>query len=67
MARLYSNENFPVEVIVTLREFGHDVLTSIDVGNANAQIPDETVLAFSIETERALLTLNRWDLAFAQD
>ena len=27
MARLYSNENFPLPVVQKLRVFGHDVLT----------------------------------------
>lgn len=28
IARLYSNENFPLPVVAALRGFGHDVLTS---------------------------------------
>jgi hypothetical protein len=61
MARLYSNENFPAEVVNALRAPGHDVLTAAEAGNANLSIPDEQVIAYAVEAERALLTLNRWD------
>lgn len=61
MARLYSNENFPKEVVIALRQKGHDVLTASEAGNANAAIPDEQVIAYAIQTERTLLTINRWD------
>lgn len=46
---------------MALREKGHDVLTAASAGNANASIPDERVIAYAIQNERALLTLNRWD------
>jgi len=61
MARLYSNENFPLPVVERLRELGHDVLTSFDSGNANQRIPDEEVLAFATAGQRCVLTLNRRD------
>jgi hypothetical protein len=61
MARFYSNENFPMEVVRELRSRGHDVLTATEAGNANVSIPDDQVLAYAIQTERALLTINRWD------
>lgn len=61
MARLYSNENFPLQVVVALREAGHDVLTSLEAGEANRALSDSAVLAFAISQERALLTLNRRD------
>jgi hypothetical protein len=32
MARLYSNENFPLPVVEKLRELGHDVLTIQETG-----------------------------------
>ncbi len=59
MARLYTDENFPLPVVELLRAFGHDVLTAREAGNANLQIPDEDVLAFAIANERAVLTRNR--------
>jgi len=59
MARFYSNENFPLPVVEGLRALGHDVLTSLDAGNANQAIPDAEVLAFSSSQDRILLTLNR--------
>jgi hypothetical protein len=46
-------------VVEALRSLGHDVLTSLDAGNANQAIPDEDVLAFANAEERVLLTLNR--------
>jgi hypothetical protein len=59
MARFYSNENFPLPVVLALRQAGHDVLTSLEAGNANQRIADEQVLAFAAKESRALLTLNR--------
>ena len=56
MARLYSNENFPLPAVQELRSLGHDVLTSQDAGKAQQSIPDEDVLAFASEQGRALLT-----------
>lgn len=32
MARLYSNENFPLSVVEELRRLGHDVLTVLEAG-----------------------------------
>ena len=61
MARLYSNENFPLPVVETLRALGHDVLTTGDAGTANVGIPDEEVLRFAIEDQRAVITHNRGD------
>jgi Domain of unknown function (DUF5615) len=58
MARFYSNENFPLPVVDALRALGHDVLTSLDAGNANQGTPDAEVLAFSTAQGRVLLTLN---------
>ena len=59
MARLYSNENFPVPVVEALRRLGHDVLTTHEAGKSGQAIPDEDVLDFAIEENRAVLTLNR--------
>ncbi len=59
MAKLYSNENFPFPVVAELRQLGHDVLTTLESGNAGQAIPDEAVLAFATEQGRILLTLNR--------
>ena len=61
IARLYSNENFPLPAVIALRELGHDVLTSLDAGKAHQAIPDEEVLWFATETERAVITHNRQD------
>jgi predicted nuclease of predicted toxin-antitoxin system len=59
--RFYSNENFPLMVVKYLRELGHDVLTTLDAGQANQGISDEDVLAYSVENKRAVITLNRKD------
>lgn len=61
MARLYSNENFPLPVVEALRLMGHDVLTTRDAGRANEGIPDDEVLEFAIADGRAVLTHNRQD------
>ena len=61
MEKLYVNENFPLPAVKILLDFGHDVLTSADAGNANQRIPDEDVLQFAISQDRILLTLNRRD------
>jgi len=59
VARLYANENFPLQVVRALRGLGHDVLTVTEAGNANQAISDEEVLAFAIRERRAVITLNR--------
>jgi predicted nuclease of predicted toxin-antitoxin system len=59
MARFYSNENFPLPVVVRLRELGHDVLTIQETGKADQAIADREVLAFASGEGRAVLTLNR--------
>lgn len=59
MAKFYTNENFPLPAVQTLRTLGHDVLTSLEAGRANQALPDEDVLAFACQQGRILLTLNR--------
>ncbi len=59
MARLYSNENFPLPVVEALRRLGHDVLTIQETGNAGRAMPDADVLAFARNERRILLTFNR--------
>ena len=59
MARLYSNENFPLAVVDELRNLGHDVLTIQEMGKANQAMTDEDVLEFANTEKRILLTLNR--------
>jgi len=61
MARLYSDEGFPKQVSIMLRALSHDVLTVQDAGKDNQRIPDEQVLAYAIEQERAVLTVDRAD------
>ena len=52
MARFYSNENIALQVVMELRRLGHDVLTSLDAGNANASVPDADVLSFACARQR---------------
>jgi hypothetical protein len=59
VARLYSNENFPLPVVEHLRELGHDVLTTQESGRAGCAVPDENVLKFASDQGRAVLTFNR--------
>ena len=61
MARLYSNENFPLPIVQELRRFDHDVVTVQEAGNADQAIPDDEVLAFAAAESRVVLTLNRRD------
>lgn len=61
MALFYTNENFPAKVADYLREMGHNVLTSLEAGNANQRIPDAEVLDFASRSGRILLTINRRD------
>jgi hypothetical protein len=61
MARLYTNENFPLPVAEELRRSGHDVLTLQDTGRGGQAVSDELVLAFATTERRVLITLNRKD------
>lgn len=61
MARLYANENFPLEAVVHLRAMGHDVVTTHDAGKSNQAIEDDAVLRFANENSRSILTINRKD------
>jgi predicted nuclease of predicted toxin-antitoxin system len=61
MASFYADEQFPIQVTELLRNLGHDVLTVQEVGNANQRIPDDQVLAFAVNQERSILTINRVD------
>ena len=59
MTRLYTNENFPLQVAEELRRLGNDVLTVQEAGNAGQAVPDAAVLAFATRDRRILVTLNR--------
>lgn len=61
MARLYSNENFPIQVVQVLRKHGHDIVTIQEQGKANEAVADPDVLKLAIAEQRAILTLNRRD------
>jgi len=55
VARFYSNENIALQLVMELRRLGHDVLTSLDAGNANSAVPDSEVLAFATAEGPSLL------------
>jgi Domain of unknown function (DUF5615) len=59
MARLYTNENFPIPVAAELRRMGHDVLTIQDSGMAGQALADTKILAFAHSQGRAVVTINR--------
>ena len=59
MARIYADENVPLPVVEQLRRLGHDVLTTLEAGNAGKAMPDEDVLEFAVAQNRILITLNR--------
>ena len=59
MARLFSDEDFPLPVVRELRRLGHDVLTVHDIGKANQRWLDDEVLAYARTEGRGVLTLNR--------
>jgi hypothetical protein len=61
MAKLYSNENFPIPTVVALRALGHDVATIQERGRANESTQDPEVLALASAEGRVTLTLNRKD------
>ncbi len=59
MARLLADENFPLPVVIELRQLGHDVLTIYEAGKANQSFPDDAVLELASQDRRAILTINR--------
>jgi len=61
VARMYSNENFPIPVVEALRELGHDVVTIQERGRASEAVSDPEVLHLATLEDRAVLTLNRKD------
>ena len=61
MARLYSDEDFPLPAVIVLRELGHDVVTIQERGHDNEGTKDNAVLAFATAENRAVITLNRRD------
>jgi hypothetical protein len=59
MARLYTNENFPLPGAEELRRLGHDVLTVQEAGFSGRAVPDTQVLEFAKSQGRIVVTLNR--------
>lgn len=61
MALLLADENFPMPAVESLRLAGHNVLTLLDLSQADLAIPDDEVLSLAASLDRILLTLNRKD------
>jgi hypothetical protein len=61
VARLYSNENFPLPVVELLRACGHDVATIQERGRAGEAVSDPEVLRLAASEGRAVPTPNRRD------
>ncbi len=61
MARFYSNENLPIDLVDALRNLGDNILTSYEAGQANQGIQDHEVLAYATAQNRSIITLNRDD------
>jgi predicted nuclease of predicted toxin-antitoxin system len=61
MASLYSNENLSIDLVEKIREFGYDIITSYQAGQANQGIPDDEVLAYATASQRSVITFNRDD------
>jgi Domain of unknown function (DUF5615) len=59
--KLYADEQYPYPVVKCLRNLGHDVLTVQEAEKANQRIPDDEVLTFATENNRAVVTQNRRD------
>jgi predicted nuclease of predicted toxin-antitoxin system len=59
MIKLYANEQFPLDVVIELRKFGYDVLTTHDVSKSGKGIADTEVLSFAISLERAVITFDK--------
>ena len=59
MAAFYADENFPGPTVHALRAIGHDVLTSLEAGQANRGVPDDEVLGYASACRRTVLTINR--------
>jgi predicted nuclease of predicted toxin-antitoxin system len=61
MLQFYSNENLAMDLVKALRDLGYNALTSYEANQANQGIPDDQVLAYAIEQNRTVITLNRDD------
>ena len=61
MAKLYSNENFPIPVVNARAPWGTTSPRSRRRGRANESTPDPDVLSLATAEKRTVLTLNRKD------
>ena len=59
MARLLADEDVALPVVERLRDLGHDVVTLLDLGQANLGVGDDVLLELARKDGRALVTMNR--------
>ncbi|HEX4608247.1 MAG TPA: DUF5615 family PIN-like protein [Urbifossiella sp.] len=59
MARLYADENVPLNVVTELRQLGHDVVTIQERGRGGEKVSDPEVLTPATAEGRAAITINR--------
>jgi predicted nuclease of predicted toxin-antitoxin system len=59
MARLLADEDVAFPVVERLRQLGHDVVTLLDLGQANRSTGDDVVLELARSDTRVLVTMNR--------
>ena len=61
MASFWADEHVPKDLVIALRDLGHDVLTAREAGRADLGVPDAEVLRHATTINRTVLTNNRWD------
>ena len=59
--KFYADENISIDVVIELRNLGHDCLTAFEDKHANQKITDENILNRASELGRTVLTINRID------
>ena len=59
MARIQADEDVAFPVVERLRQLGHDVVTMLDLGQANHSVGDDVVLELARGDARILITMNR--------
>jgi Domain of unknown function (DUF5615) len=55
MASLYADEDFPLPVVVDLRNLGHDVLTAHEAGQANQDTSRRKFIVASLFVPKILI------------
>jgi predicted nuclease of predicted toxin-antitoxin system len=61
MAKLFGDENFSAQALVSLKDLGHDTQSIFEAGLANQKITDREILEYASRNDRAVLTFDRRD------